>query len=169
MIVKDESSAIERCLTSALPHIDSWVIVDTGSVDDTCERIERTLEGIPGHLERRPFVDFGYNRTELMEIAYQQRMDWLLLLDADMVIEVDGDLHDLLSQHWDREILLVDVANGEPKPPMPHLVRGNRHWKFEGVAQDVLLTPGRPRPSPDAGGANPPPLRHQLIEGSTRT
>ena len=82
-----------------------------------------------------------------MEIAYGQRMDWLLLLDADMVIEVDGDLHDVLAQHWDREILLVEVGDGEPKPPMPHLVRGNRHWRFEGVAQDVLLTPGRPRPA----------------------
>ena len=146
MIVKDESSSIEGCLSSALPYIDSWVIVDTGSVDDTCERIERTLDSIPGHLERRPFVDFGYNRTELMELVYEQRMDWVLLLDADMMIEVDGDLHDLLSQNWDREIVLVEIE-GETERPMPHLVRGNRHWKFEGVAQDVLLTPGRPRPA----------------------
>src|ERR1700730_6382681 len=86
MIVKNESGVIERCLNSARPHIDSWIIVDTGSDDDTCERVERTLIEVPGRLEHRPFVNFGHNRTELMELAYRQRSDWLLLLDADMVL-----------------------------------------------------------------------------------
>ena len=35
MIVRDESAVIERCLASVRPHVDHWVIVDTGSVDDT--------------------------------------------------------------------------------------------------------------------------------------
>ena len=30
---------------------------------------------------------------------------------------------------------------------MPHLVRGNRHWRFEGATHEVLMTAGRPRPS----------------------
>ena len=113
MIVKNESAVIERCLSSVKSHIDSWVIVDTGSEDDTCERIQRTLAGIPGRLEQRPFVDFGHNRTELMDLAFEQRADWLLLLDADMVLEVHGDLHELLSQRAHRELLLVDVVGGD--------------------------------------------------------
>lgn len=147
MIVKNESAVIERCLNSVRSHIDSWVIIDTGSDDDTCERVQRTLAGIPGRLEQRPFVDFGHNRTELMELAFEQRADWLLLLDADMVLEVHGDLHELLSQRAHRELLLVDVIGGDSGIPMPHLVRGNRHWRFEGATHEVLMTAGRPRPS----------------------
>ena len=146
MIVKNESAVIERCLNSARSHIDSWIIVDTGSDDDTCVRVQRTLAAVPGRLEHRPFVSFGDNRTELMELAYRERADWLLLLDADMVLEVEGDLHELLSQKTRREILLVDVIGGDTELPMPHLVRGNRHWRFEGVSHDALTTAGRPRP-----------------------
>ena len=71
MIVKNESAVIARCLESAIDHIDSWVIVDTGSADDTCQQVEEILGGLPGRLEHREFVDFGHNRTELMELAYR--------------------------------------------------------------------------------------------------
>ena len=35
MIVKNESAIIERCLNSLVNQIDYWVIVDTGSTDNT--------------------------------------------------------------------------------------------------------------------------------------
>ena len=40
MIVKNESHVIERCLTSVFKHIDYWVISDTGSTDNTKEKIQ---------------------------------------------------------------------------------------------------------------------------------
>ena len=73
MIVKDESRVIERCLASVLPVIDSWVIVDTGSTDDTKEKIKKFFDnvGIPGELHESKWVNFGTNRTEALELAYQ--------------------------------------------------------------------------------------------------
>jgi len=50
MIVKSESAVIERCLASVRNHIDAWVIVDTGSTDDTKDKIRKSLAGIPGAL-----------------------------------------------------------------------------------------------------------------------
>ena len=44
MIVKDESKVIKRCLDSVKPLIDYWVIVDTGSKDDTKKVIKREGE-----------------------------------------------------------------------------------------------------------------------------
>ena len=41
MIVKNEAHVIERCLTSVLPVIDLWCIVDTGSTDGTQLVIKR--------------------------------------------------------------------------------------------------------------------------------
>lgn len=88
MIVKDESAIIERCLASVKPLIDHWVICDTGSTDDTPARITRFLEGIPGELHRRPWVNFGVNRTEALAYA-RGKADYILIVDADMTINAE--------------------------------------------------------------------------------
>ena len=43
MIVKDEQAVIERLLRSVSPFIDSYLIVDTGSSDDTADIIHRVM------------------------------------------------------------------------------------------------------------------------------
>src|SRR5689334_24368210 len=85
MIVRDEAAVIERCLQSVRGLIQTWVICDTGSTDRTTELIADALEGIPGELHQCGWVDFGHNRTDLMERAYG-KADYLLLIDADMTI-----------------------------------------------------------------------------------
>ncbi len=82
MIVRDEAHVIERCLASVKPYIDHWVIVDTGSVDDTPARIASALAGVPGTLHHRPWRDFGHNRSEALALA-KPHGDYLLFLDAD--------------------------------------------------------------------------------------
>ena len=60
MIVKNEAAIIERCLAALAPYIDCYVICDTGSTDDTVERIRGFLDqhGIPGVIARTTFRDF---------------------------------------------------------------------------------------------------------------
>jgi len=48
MIVKNEALIIERALVSLLPVISCYVILDTGSTDDTVARITRFFEFQPG-------------------------------------------------------------------------------------------------------------------------
>lgn len=55
MIVKDEAPVIERCLASVRPLLDSWCVVDTGSSDDTPQKVARALAGLPGTLHHRPW------------------------------------------------------------------------------------------------------------------
>ena len=71
MIVRDEAHIVHEALDSAAPHVDRWVIVDTGSTDDTPGTIQRRMaeHGIPGELHHRPWRDFGTNRTEAMRLA----------------------------------------------------------------------------------------------------
>ena len=71
MIVKDEAGNIRECLSKVAPYIHYWVIVDTGSSDNTIEVINQTMEefGIPGELHERPWVNFEVNRTESLELA----------------------------------------------------------------------------------------------------
>lgn len=91
MIVKNESSIITRLFDSILPLIDSYFICDTGSTDNTPVLIRNyfILNGIPGKVIEEPFVDFGYNRTHaLNKCIGAEKADYLLLMDADMIIEL---------------------------------------------------------------------------------
>src|SRR3989338_4665824 len=82
MIVRNESPVIQRCLDSVIPLIDYWVIVDTGSTDDTKKIIKRHLKNIPGELHTRKWKNFGENRTETFTLA-KGKGDYILLIDAD--------------------------------------------------------------------------------------
>ena len=88
MIVKDEEAVIERALRSALPFVNTWVIVDTGSTDRTKEIIQAFFDAhsIQGQLHSREWVNFGHNRTEALELC-QGQMDWAIMLDADDTLE----------------------------------------------------------------------------------
>ena len=84
MIVKDESHIIERSLRSVRDFIDYWVIVDTGSTDDTKEKIKAFLADIPGELHERPWKNFRHNRNEALDLA-REHGDYLLFTDASFV------------------------------------------------------------------------------------
>lgn len=133
MIVKDEAAIIERCLWSARPLIDSWVICDTGSDDNTSELVEEVLGDLPGILHRGSRRDFGSSWSELMELA-RGTADYLLLVDADMTIELERPLPPLSADAYlIRHAASLDCA-------VPRLVRGDRRWWFEGSTQEHLAT-----------------------------
>jgi glycosyltransferase involved in cell wall biosynthesis len=92
MIVKNESRIISRLLHSVVPIIDTYCICDTGSTDTTKQVITDffTTRGISGEIFDEPFQNFGYNRTAAMQRAAGVA-DYLLLLDADMVLVVSPD------------------------------------------------------------------------------
>lgn len=131
MIVRDEEDVIERCLLSALSHIDSWVIVDTGSTDNTPRLVEKTLNGVPGKLHRSKWRDFAHNRSEALQLA-RGTADFLLLLDADMVLQHDGALPNLT------EDIYLGRIQGTLDYALPILIRGAKQWRYEGVAHSYL-------------------------------
>lgn len=82
MIVRDEAGVIRRALTSAIPFIDTWLIVDTGSKDATCRIVRETMKGRPGTLLRSNWKGFADSRNEAL-VAARTRADYVLFLDAD--------------------------------------------------------------------------------------
>ena len=89
MIVKNESRVILRLLNSIVKLIDGYCICDTGSTDNTIELMTNFFleHNIPGKIVEEPFRDFGYNRTFALKAAATiPNMDYLLLLDADMIL-----------------------------------------------------------------------------------
>lgn len=95
MIVKDAESTIARALTSALPHIDSWCISDTGSTDNTCQIVCEFFaqHGVPGQLVLGKTAGFGEMRNHALDAAKalvcQIDRAYIVFLDADD--ELRGD------------------------------------------------------------------------------
>ncbi len=86
LIVRDESSRIEACLR-ALEFADEIVVLDTGSTDDTRERVDR-LAGVLGcpvrlFIQEGPWEGFGAAREQAGRLASGT---WILQVDADEVI-----------------------------------------------------------------------------------
>lgn len=134
MIVKNEAHVIRRCLESARPLIDAWVIADTGSTDGTQEIIRETLADVPGTLLERPWVDFAHNRTEVLE-ASRGRSDYSLVIDADEEFAIDdGFVMPRLSA--DSYNLTVDY--GGTAYHRKQLVRSSLPWRYVGVLHEYI-------------------------------
>ena len=136
MIVRDEAAVIERCLRSVRGLIQTWVICDTGSTDRTRDLIGGALEGVSGELHQCQWVDFGHNRTELMERAYG-KADYLLLLDADMTVSYEESHIRAITA--DSYLLLHKES---PEYWVKRLVRGDRRWRFVGATHEYITTDG---------------------------
>ena len=89
MIVKNESKIITRLLESVYKIIDCYCICDTGSTDNTIQIITDFFneKQIKGKIIQESFKNFGYNRDYALK-ACVGMTDYVLLLDADMVLDV---------------------------------------------------------------------------------
>ena len=131
MIVRNESRVIERCLESVRPLLSGWVIVDTGSTDDTIEKIQRFLSDIPGELHCREWVDFGHNRNEALTLA-RGIGTHLLLIDADMTVCAESPLPQLTADAYELR------HDADPAYWIPRLLRSDYEWFFVGRTHEFL-------------------------------
>jgi len=137
MIVKNEAAVIERCLRSVRPFIDSWAIADTGSSDGTQEIVRRALDGIPGELIERPWVDFSTNRNQALELA-RRHGDYALIIDADEVLDADTGFA------WpalDAPGYLLELVYGDTRYRRVALPRLDGRWEWRGVLHEALNSP----------------------------
>ncbi|PEX91542.1 tetratricopeptide repeat-containing glycosyltransferase [Bacillus cereus] len=137
MIVKNESRIMERCLNATKSIVDFVSICDTGSTDRTPEIIENWCEEneIPGTVHHEPFKNFGYNRSLAVSLAQKTypEADYLLILDADMILEVepDFDKSSLTEDHY--LTLQYDI---HIKYWLTRLLKASLPWKSVGVTHE---------------------------------
>lgn len=143
MIVKNESKIIERCLNSVKDVVDCVSISDTGSTDNTIEIIENFLKKnkIPGKVHRHAWKNFGFNRSlsakaaqeTLLELKFPLLTTYLLLLDADMLLEVkkDFDKNKLLADSY-----LLEQKNNSIAYYNTRLIRASMPWECIGVTHE---------------------------------
>jgi glycosyltransferase involved in cell wall biosynthesis len=133
MIVKNEAAVIERCLASVRGVVDYWVVSDTGSTDGTQDLIRAAMAGVPGELHEDPWQDFGHNRSLNLDHA-RDKADYLLLIDADMVLRQDGELPALTADSY----MIRHV--GDPEYRNKRLVRSTLPWRYVGSTHEYLTT-----------------------------
>ena len=69
---KNEEHCIRDTLESVYKYIDTWVVHDTGSTDNTCKIVTEFFEekGISGELYCEEWQGFDYNKTKMFERCY---------------------------------------------------------------------------------------------------
>ncbi|WP_432694421.1 glycosyltransferase (plasmid) [Priestia aryabhattai] len=137
MIVKNESSIIERCLNTAKSIIDFVSICDTGSTDNTPGIIENWCRenNIPGTVHHEAFKNFGYNRTLAASLAQETypEADYLLLLDADMILEVHPQFDKYSLEH---DLYLTMQYDNQIKYWLIRLLKTSLPWRSVGVTHE---------------------------------
>ena len=138
MIVKNESKIITRLFDSVLSIIDCYMICDTGSTDDTKEIIKSYFESkhIPGKIINEPFKNFAHNRNVALQNCIYMS-DYILLLDADMVLDVRSfKKTDLV-----HDCYFVLQGSDAFHYNNVRIVRNNGLFKYNGVTHEYVDTP----------------------------
>jgi len=138
-IVKNEGEVIIRMLSSVVDIIDTYCICDTGSTDDTIEKITDFFNSrnIQGKIITEPFVNFEHNRNVALNACYGMS-DYVLLLDADMVLNVKNFNKTMLK---DKEIYSILQGNDNFHYPNVRILKNDKLSKYIGVTHEYVDCP----------------------------
>jgi tetratricopeptide (TPR) repeat protein len=138
MIVKDETAIIQNCLKSVIPYIDYYVICDTGSTDDTKEKIKSLMDscGIDGEIHDIEFRNFEYARNTALKLAHGSDGDfnYILLDDADMILEAN-------EENWKDSLQLDYYLVSQYNELSYHnvrIIKKNASSKYIGVTHEYI-------------------------------
>jgi tetratricopeptide (TPR) repeat protein len=147
VMAKNEAHVIARCLASAKPLIDTWLVLDTGSTDATREVARETMQGVPGEVIDRPWRGFAGSRKESFELA-RPRADYTLVLDADDVFEYPPRAR--FPELTEAGYAFI-VHDGPIQLPRIMLFDNKVDWDFEGIIHECATCPSAGQPAFIAG------------------
>lgn len=139
MIVKNEARTLPRLAASLGGQLDHWVVVDTGSSDDTVAVAGSVFAGVPGEVVRDEWRGYGPSRNVALEAA-RPHTDWVLTLDADDTVH--GRLERAVPEGFDGVEAEYHVA--DLRYWVPRLVRSCAPWTWRARAHEYLTLPDRP-------------------------
>ena len=136
MIVKNEGKIIERLLDSVVNLIDSFCIIDTGSEDDTIQKIINYFKGkpIPGKLGFEKFENFEKTRNQALKMT-EGMSDYLLLLDADMILN-----HTIDKEKLDKDYYCIFQENSSIRYHNIRIIKNDSSFYYRGVTHEVILS-----------------------------
>ena len=149
MIVKNEENIIERLLASVLPIIDTYCICDTGSSDNTVNKITDFFgnldKPIIGKICHHPFENFSHNRNIAIQSSFGMSSH-ILLLDADMKLSVNvnkSDFHSLLDNKHGQYFSILQ-GNNDYYYKNTRIIKNDGLCIYRGSTHEYLSTPTLP-------------------------
>jgi len=146
MIVKDEEAVISRAITSAIPFINTWLIVDTGSTDNTKFVIKNLLSGISGELVDRPWVNFGHNRSEALRLCKEKGYTWAIMLDADDNLAGTAPPPSIWT-NTQLDGFVMQIHHGPIIHQRVHMFHLAANWFYDGVVHEYPRCRGKDKPT----------------------
>jgi len=139
MIVKNESKIITRLFDSVLSIIDCYCICDTGSTDNTIQIITDYFKSknIPGKVVEEPFKNFCHNRNFALKSCIEMS-DYVILLDADMILEVKNFSKEFLKS---ADSFYILQGNDSFYYQNMRIVKNNGLYSYCGVTHEYINTP----------------------------
>ncbi len=136
MIVKNEEHILRWCLASVRRHIKHWVIVDTGSTDNTMGVAMEALKDVPGQYVSHEWNGFGDARSKALELA-KGHADYALVIDADETLDApDGAFDNLTANAY----CLWAKPNPNVKFITRRIMRLADDWRYVGVLHEYPTT-----------------------------
>jgi len=139
MIVKNESKIITRLFDSVLSIIDTYCICDTGSTDNTVQLIQDYFnsKNIKGIVVTEPFQNFAHNRNFALQSCLGLS-DYVLLLDADMVLQVGSFKKEVLKEY---DVGCVLQGSDDFYYQNTRILKDNGLFTYIGVTHEYISTP----------------------------
>lgn len=141
-IVKNEQHIIERMLHSIKDFVHGICITDTGSTDNTMQKIQQFAkqQNKPCMVYTEPWKNFGHNRTVSFDNAvtfcknnnFDLDKTYGLLLDADMQLDINRFDSNVLTQ----DEYYIMQKSSTLRYYNTRLIRLSKRWKCVGVTHE---------------------------------
>lgn len=140
MIVRNEAHIILEGLESICPLIDTYVIVDTGSTDNTKQVIKTFFDKkkISGFIYDSEWKDFGTNRSEALRLC-NGKMDYAIVLDADDLIFFPKNAKEFLKnnlQKYSCALMYIIEMDNRMKHRRMQIFKVNDGWFYKDVLHE---------------------------------
>ncbi len=148
MMVKNEKLRIHVSLESVVDFVDKFIILDTGSTDNTkeiislfCKKHNKTL-----HMIDAPFVDFSTSRNVLLDYA-EDKADYLFLLDCNDELKNGELLRKFVNEYTENCTgfhICQEWFSGQQTDKYFNirLVKTHPHkWRYKSVVHEYITCP----------------------------
>ncbi|MDP3888947.1 MAG: hypothetical protein Q8Q25_00185 [bacterium] len=147
LMVKNEEDVIVGTLEPFVKaHIDSYLIFDTGSTDNTVAVTKKYFEEqhiAHGYIEQEPFVDFATSRNRALRLVEEKfpHAAFMIMVDAEWYLHNVPDLIAVCEQlkHRSERSYLIKMLVDDTDNYRPLLFRCRTGVEYTGVIHEIVL------------------------------
>lgn len=142
LIMKDESKVLKRMLESVAPIVDYYVVIDTGSTDDSKKIVKDFFDekGIKGEIHDHPFVNFQDARNFALK-KVKGKADYGFWIDCDeqLIIKDGFNLDSFLKELYKYDLVVTTVNSGGSRFGRRNFFKTQKKFRWQGKVHEILL------------------------------